>query len=577
MNSMSSLKISDSYLLQYLEKIEVGEIIAGQELITCLQNLRRDLDDPRYTYDLAIGHRHIEFIQRFCRQTKSPFYGKPLRLELWELAFIETLYSFRMAENGYRRFRKAILLVARKNGKSTLCAALGFSEMMIGNGGSDIVCASNDDAQTDIIFLEIANMREAFDPRNKRTHKNQRWIINKKNKSKVFKLTQRTSVKEGRNIDFAILDESHEMKDNVIAKSIEQSQSTKDEAMFINITTEGFVNEGYLDKELIDARKILNGELAGDADAETVLVWLYTQDSEEEIWSVTDEDIKAGKTAWHKSNPSLGAIKKYDYMKRELSKAKRSQADRVFTLAKDFNIKQNNAAAWLMSEDYDFECGFDLSEFAGALCLGGADLSMTTDLCCVRALIMRRGDPVKYSVAQYFIPEGKIERLPADDQPMFRKWVEQGYITMHRGNELDLGKVADWFYTELMQKYKIRLYKGGYDDRFAKAFLQRMDDYGWSAGTRDTDTWERIDQNKYVLTDPMDMLASDLKDRLFYYNNNPVDKFCFANVALQMDASGLMIPVKVQDIRSRHIDGAAAAIDLYAIYKRYKTDFLAQL
>ena len=104
-----------------------------------------------------------------------------------------------------------------------------------------------------------------------------------------------------------------------------------------------------------------------------------------------------------------------------------------------------------------------------------------------------------------------------------------------------------------------------------------MDDLGWSAGNKYTDTWERIDQTKYVLTNPMRLLEADLKDRLFFYNNNPVDKFCFANVALQVDQSGLMLPTKVQDIRSRHIDGAAAAIDLYAIYQRYKTDFLAQL
>lgn len=573
---LSSVSSANSYLLQYYEEIAAGRIIAGQELITCLENLIADLENDRYIYDLAAGHRRIRFIEKFCRQTKSPFYGKPLTLELWEKAFIEALYSFKIAATGFRRFKKAILLVARKNGKSTLCAALAFTELMIGNGGSDIVCSSNDDAQADIIFLEIGNMREVFDPKSKRTHKNLRWIINKKNKSKIFKLSQKTNAKEGRNIDFAILDESHEMKDNVIAKSIEQSQSTKDEGMFINISTEGFVNDGYLDNELIDARKILNGELADDADAEATLVWLYSQDSEEEIWTVTDEDIAAGLTAWHKSNPNLGITKKYDYLKRELSKARRSQSDRVFTLAKDFNIKQNNSAAWLMAEDFDYECGFNLKDFEGALCFGAADLSLTTDLCCVRALMMRRNDPVKYSISQYFIPEGKIERLPAEDQPKFRKWVSDGYITVHRGNELDLAKVADWFY-DLMKKHKIRLFKGGYDDRFAKQFLQRMDDLGWSAGNKYTDTWERIDQNKYVLTNPMRLLEADLKDRLFYYNNNPVDKFCFSNVALQVDPSGLMLPVKVQDIRSRHIDGAAAAIDLYAIYQRYKTDFLAQL
>ncbi|MGN1167213.1 MAG: terminase large subunit [Lachnospiraceae bacterium] len=564
--------ISDSsYLVQYYTEIKEGRIIAGQELITCLENLIRDLKNPKYVYDLKAGHLQIDFIEKFCKQTRSPFFGKPLKLELWEKAFIEVLYSFKRADTGFRRFTKAILLIGRKNGKSTLCAALAFAQLMVGAGGSDIICSSNDDSQAGIIFEEIANMREAFDPKGKRTHKNLQGIFNKKRKSTVKKMSEKTQNKEGRNIDFAILDESHEMKDNRIAKPIEQSQSTKDEPLFINISTEGFVNDGYLDNELIDARKILNGEIE-DEDTDSVLVWLYTQDSEEEIWTVTDEDIKAGRTAWHKSNPNLGVTKKYSYLKKELAKAKRSQKDRVYTLAKDFNIKQNNAAAWLMREDYDYECGFNLEDFSGSLCLGAADLAITTDLCCVRAMMMKPGDPVKYSISQYFIPEGKIERMPQDEQAQFRQWVADGYITQHPGNEVKLDQVADWF-LHLLKKYKIKLYKGGYDDRFAKEFLRRMDDIGWSPGIKETDTWERIDQTRIALTNPMNLLEADLKDRLFYYNNNPVDKYCFGNVALDMDKDGLIKPTKVQDIKTRHIDGAAAAIDLYAIYQRYKSDF----
>lgn len=572
MNSIYGKPITHSYLLQYYNEIKAGQIIAGQELIQCLENLIEDLENERYIYDIPAGRKKIEFIERFCKQTKAPFFGKPLKLELWEKAFVEVLYSFKIRETGFRRFKKAILLIARKNGKSTLCAALAFAELMTGSGGEDIVCSSNDDMQADIIFQEINNMREAFDPKGKRTHKNLKWIINLKKKSKVFKMSQKTRNKEGRNIDFAILDESHEMAENDIAKPIEQSQSTKDEPMFINITTEGFVNDGYLDRELIDARKILNKEVE-DEDTESVLVWLYTQDGEEEIWQVTDEEIAAGRTAWHKSNPNLGVSKKYDYLKRELGKAKRSQKDRIYTLAKDFNIKQNNAAAWLMEQDYNYECEFDVSDFSGMLCLGAADLAITTDLCATGALVMRPDDPIKYILTHYFIPEGKIERLPSGDQAMFREWVRDGYIDVHKGNEVDLEKVAEWFYLTVLKKYKLRLFKGGYDDRLSKTFLKKMDDYGWSAGIKETDTWERVDQTRIVLSNPMSLLEADLKDRLVYYNNNPVTKFCLSNVAVDMDKDGLMKPTKVQDIKSRHIDGAAMMIDLYAIYQRYKSEF----
>ncbi len=215
-------------------------------------------------------------------------------------ALIEAFYSFRWVNTGLRRFKKLILLIARKNGKSTLCAALSLTELMCGAGGTDIVCSSNDDAQADIIFQEINNMRERFDRNGKRTHKNLTGIYNLKNKSTIKKLSDRTRNKEGRNIDVGILDEVHEMKNNVIGKTIEQSLSTKDEPVLFMITTEGFVNEGYLDSELKYARAVL----AGDLEDPTILVWLYTQDSETEIWQ--DE------RTWQKSNPSLGELRNHN-------------------------------------------------------------------------------------------------------------------------------------------------------------------------------------------------------------------------------------------------------------------------
>ena len=274
-------------------------------------------------------------MERFVKLTKSPFYGKPMILMLWQKAFIECLYSFKIAETGRDRFKRAILLIARKNTKSETCNGLGFTELMLGNPGSDIVCSSNDDTQANILYDGIATMREIFDPKNKRTHKNLSFIKNKMNGSKVFKLSDKTRNKEGRNIDFAIIDEVHEMKDSVIINSIDQSQSLKENPKRIIITTEGFVNDGALDHELEYARKVL----AGEQEDETLLVWLYTQDSEQEIWS--DE------SSWMKSNPTIGKIKQYDYLRERLNKARIDKAERVFTLCKDFNIKQNSSEAWL--------------------------------------------------------------------------------------------------------------------------------------------------------------------------------------------------------------------------------------
>ena len=307
-----------------------------------LDRLIEDLNDPRYVYDTTDAYERIDFMENCIRLTKSPFYGKPMKLMLWQKAFIEVMYSFKMADTGFDRFKFILLLIARKNTKSETCSALGNSELILGADGADIVCSSNDDNQASILYDAIDTMRLMFDPKELDTHRNQRFIKNMVNGSKIFKLSDRTRNKEGRNIDFAIVDEVHEMKDNVIIKSIEQSQSLKDNPKLIVITTEGFVNDGVLDNLLIKARKIINGEDDG-ISAERFLPWLYTQDSEQEVWT--------NELSWIKSNPTLGIVKKWDYLREQIDNARSSKADRMFVLSKDFNFKQSNAQSWLMEED----------------------------------------------------------------------------------------------------------------------------------------------------------------------------------------------------------------------------------
>jgi len=545
-----------SYLEQYVAAVKAGEIIIGQELTTVLMQLVHDLQDERYFYDIKRAHRRIAFIERFCKHTKSPFHGKPFLLELWEKAFIEVVYGFIRRSTGKRRFKRVILLISRKNGKSTLTAALAFTELMMGSGGADIVCSSNDDAQASIIFLEIGAMREMFDPSSKRTHKNLRWIINKKNRSKVFKLSEKTQNKEGYNIEFGILDESHEMKDNSIAKPIEQSQSTKEEPLFVNITTEGFINDGYLDRELQYARRVIQGEYEDD----TLLAWLYTQDSEAEVWQ--DE------SSWSKSNPSLGIIKKKDYLREQIRKARLDKGDRMYVLAKDFNIKQNNAEAWLMEQDYNYSAKFRMEDFIGSIALGAVDLSETTDLTCAKVLLMKKGDPTKYIATRYFIPESKVKLGAIEDKKDYLEWAKEGLIEITEGNEVDLSKVAKWF-LDLFKQYKIRTYRTGYDNRFAKTWLSAMEGYG-------LDT-ERVDQSRFILSNPMKLLEADLKSRLVNYNDHPIDRWCLSNTSIKIDNLGLVMPVKVNDIRNRRIDGAVTMIILYAMWQRYRTEFLEML
>ena len=559
-----------TWLLQYREAIRSGEIIAGIELITELDNLIADMDDPRYIYDTSDAELRIDFMEHCIRLTKSPFYGKPMKLMLWQKAFIEAVYSFKLADRTYinaygqekhvDRFQKIVLLIGRKNAKSETCSGLELTESIVGNEGADLVCSSNDDVQASILYDAIDTMRLMIDPQQEDTRKNQRFIKILATNSKIFKLSDRTRNKEGRNIDFAVIDEVHEMKDNVILKSIEQSQSLKDNPKLIIITTEGFVNDGALDEILRDCRRIINGEDDGIA-AEKTLPWLYTQDSEQEIWS--DEKT------WQKSNPSLGIIKKWDYLRTQIDLGRKNKSDRMFVLSKDFNFKQNNARAWLAIEDYKYSAVYDLEDFRKSLCLGAVDLSETTDMTSAKVLLMRKDDKTKYIYSHYWIPESKLEN--SDDKEAgakYKEWAKQGLLTICDGNDIDLTQVADWFFT-LYKDYGLRLYKCGYDVKFSKEFLKRMDEYGFDT--------EIVIQNKVTLSNAMKLCEADLIARLVNYNENEIDAWCLGNAAMEMDNLGNVQAVKIAGQPSKRIAGAVTLIIAYEMYRRYRSEFAKAL
>lgn len=552
----------NSYLLEYKAKAETGEIVLGQDLYLELENLEDDLKNDRYFYNRDDALLRMDFMEHCVRLTKSPFYNKPMVLMLFQKALIEALYSFKMSETGFRRFKKLLLLIARKNTKSETVSALGLCEFFLGNPGSDIVASSNDDAQASIVYDAIDTMRQLVDPKDLDTKRNQRFLLNKINNTKIFKLSDRTKNKEGRNIDTAFLDESHEMAQNIIAKSIEQSQSLKEEPLFINITTEGFVIDGYLDDELKRARKIIYQE-SDDEASERFLPWLYTQDSEMEVWTGNRQN-----RLWMKSNPTLGMVKKWEYMEEQVALARVSKADRMFVLSKDFNIKQNATESWLNIEDYEYPCAYDLEDFRNCFCLGAVDLAETTDLCAAKILLMKKDDPRKYVLSHYFIPESKL--VDSDDKSAgakYREWQREGLLTITEGNDIDLAIIADWFYN-LYAQYGIRLYKAGYDQRFAKDWLNRMNFYGWSSGGNDADL-VMIIQNAQTLTNAIKLCEADFKHKMIWYNENAMDKWCFSNAGIRIDNNGCLI-VKMET--QKRIDGAVCLAILYETYRRYRND-----
>lgn len=559
-----------NYLIQYREAIKRGEIVAGIDMISELDNLIADLNDEQYRYDTKDAELRIDFIEHCIRLTKAPFYGKPMQLMLWQKAFIEVVYSFKIwsidINSWVDRFQEILLLITRKGGKTEFIAAILLTELLIGGVGIDLVCSGMDDGTADLCYSAIDTMRLLIDPQSIDTWRNQKGIKCFFNNNHIYKLSASTRQREGRNIDMASLDECWSLPaDGDIYKSIQQSTSVKDSYKIFIFGSEGFVQDGFLDRKRAEYTKIIQGE--DDAESsKRKLPWLYTQDSEQEVWATDENGINK---AWQKSNPSIGIVKKWSYLRDRVDEARKSKSDRVFTLAKDFNFKQNAVQAWLITNDYKYHAVYDIEQFRGAFCLGAVDLSETTDMTSARILMMKPNDRTKYIYQHYFIPESKLTN--ADDKAAgakYKEWAKAGLLTICEGNDIDLTLVADWFYS-LYKQYGIKLYKCGYDVRFSKEFLKRMDEYGFEC--------EIVIQDKKTLSNAMKLCEADLKAQIINYNENNIDCWCLGNAAIDVDNTGNCQVVKIAGQPSKRIDGAVTFVIAYEMYRRYRSDFIKLL
>jgi len=540
-----------NYLLEYYHEIKEGRILVGQELKATLDKLVKDLDDPRYTFDEKAGNIRIQFIETFCKHTKSPFNGEPFILELWEKAILQTAYGFKEKATGLRRFNEVVLLVARKNGKTTFIAGIDLAEFFLSKGGVDIVCASNTNDQASILYEEINNMREGSKAlrSEKRSKKNIFYIYSPKTKNKIKKLSAQSRNKDGYNIEVGCIDEVHEMTDSKVYDAIKQSQSTKKEPLIFIITTEGTVTEGFLDKKLAYCRKMIKGEISD----EKLLPWFYTQDSQEEIY--------LDKRTWKKSNPSLGKVKLESYLDDIMNKARNDLSTRVTMLCKDFNIKQSDSGSWLTYDDLNNEERFSITTLKNSYAIGAVDLSNTTDLTAALLLVIK--DEKKYIVPHFFMPSDVLKKRMEEDSVPYDIYLKNGLLTLTEGSQNDFSLVTKWF-LKMVQVHNIRPLWVGYDPWNALYWVKEMEEMGF--------TMEKVRQGVYSLSEPMKQLEADLKNKLVIYDNNPLLKWNLANTQAKIDINGNIQPSKLGS-KFKRIDGAAALIIAYAVLNRYKIEY----
>lgn len=539
-----------NYITAYNSLIQSGEIVASRRVKQVYARLAAATADTsgQYIFDEQRASRPIAFIERFCKHSKGEWAGQSISLELFQKAYIQALYGFIDRDTGCRQYKESFFLVGRKNGKSTLLAGLALYMLTSdGEGGAEVYSTATKYAQARLLFDEAHNMIKQSPALARHFRKRKNDLYYAPAMSKFQPLARNSDTLDGLNASFVIMDELHGVKDRNLYEVMRQSQSARRQPLMIMITTAGTVRECIFDDMYTYAAAVADGAITDPH----FLPILYELDDRSE-W--TDS------TAWKKANPALGTIKKLDDLTAKVERAKQNRNELSGVLCKEFNVRETVKTSWLSFDDINNEQTFDLEVFRGAYCIGGVDLSITTDLTCASLLFMKRGDDRKYIVQMYWLPADRLQERVQQDKIPYDKWFDRGLLRLCAGNSINYSDVTQWF-VETVKQYDLFPAWVYYDSYSARYFVEEMQMQGFNM--------VRCIQGAKTLSLPMQMLGADLQAHKVIYNNNPVLKWCLTNTGVQIDRNGNIVPIKNQSPKQR-IDGTAALLDCYVgLYEHY--------
>ena len=547
-------------IIEYWQKIESGEEIVSDKVRRVYKKLVSDLNDEKseWEYNPKRANHAIEFIENFCKHSKGKMGGKPFLLELWQKALVAALFGFVHKIDGTRKYRELILIVARKNGKSTLGSAIALYMLVAdGEAGPEVVSAATKKDQAKIIWSESKRMVKKSPVLRKRVKTLVHELISEFNDGTFKPLSSDSNTLDGLNVHCALIDELHAIGDKNLYDVIVDGMSAREQPLSIITTTAGTVREGIFDIKYEEAERIINGY--DDPDGykdERVLPIIYELDKREE-W--TDE------RCWKKANPGLGTVKSIDQLRQKVKKAQANPLLVKNLLTKDFNVRETTSEAWLTFEQINNTETFDIAALQPRYGIGGVDLSSTTDLTAACVLFMLPGNDKIYFDHMYWLPEELLEKRTKEDKIPYDIWHEQGLLRTCPGNSVHPKYVTEWF-LEVMNEKGIYLPWIGYDSWSAKYWVEEMEGYFGK------EAMIPVIQGKKTLSAPMKKLGADLESKKVVYNNNPITKWCLTNTSIDEDKNGNIQPIKSNS--QRRIDGLAAMLNAYVVLQQKLNDYL---
>ena len=539
-------------ILEYWEQIENNTTSVSKKVYQQYQEIVRWIKDNGYKewfYSSQRANHVIEFAENFCCHSKGKLAGQKVILELWEKAYLASVYGFIDIE-GNRKHQRVVLIVGKKNGKSLLDSIMGnYGLLADGEGGPEVYAVATKRDQAKIVWQEAKRMINKSPLLRKRAKTLVNEITSKFNDGIFKALASDSDSLDGLNIHVVIMDEWHQWKHgrplyDIMADGI----TAREQPLIIMTSTAGTIREDIFDEIYGEAEIQFNNLKLGNEVDDRTLFFVYELDKKSEWWDANN---------WIKANPGLGTIKKLRALQ---DKAKRVAANLRLEknfVCKEFNIRETTTEAWLSFEQANNETTFDIKKLKPRYGIGGTDLSSTTDLTAAKVLFMVPEDEHIYVLQMYWMPEDLVEQRSKEDKIPYDIWIEQGLMRTCPGNKNHPRYVTEWF-LEIQNDMDIYIAWVGYDGWSADYWVEEMKQ------TFGKESMIPVIQGKKTLSGPMKSLGADLSKNTIIYNNNPIDKWCLCNTAVDIDKNDNIQPIKTSNPK-RRIDGTAALLDAYVV------------
>lgn len=522
--------------------------------------LVRIINDPdsEWEYDPAKANHALEFIENYCKHSKGKMGGKPFILELWQKAIIAATFGMVHKIDGTRKYQEVVLIVARKNGKSTLAAAVGlYLQIADGEPGAEVYACATKKDQAKIIWLEAKRMVRKSPVLRKRMKTLVSEINSELNDSFFRPLGRDSDSLDGLNVHGALLDEIHAWQDQNLYDVIVDGTSSREEPLIFVTSTAGTIREKVYDLKYDECEMVINGY--GDPDGyknERLLPIIYELNNRKD-W--TDEEC------WYQANPGLGTIKQIDQLRNKVNKAIANSKLVKNLLCKDFNIRETDTEAFLTFEQLNNTATFDIKKLKPRYGIFGIDLGSTTDLTCCTCIFRVPDDEILYTIQMYWLPSDLLEKRTEEDKIPYTTWYEQGLLRVSEGNKVNYKDITKWM-LEIQNELDIYVYKIGYDN-WSSTYL--IDELEQTFGK----VTEPVIQGAKTFSNPLKRVQSELESKKINYNNHPILKWNMSNSAVKIDRNDNWALVKTSNPR-RRIDGFASFMDSYIVYEKYYNDYM---